>query len=211
MAATNERLEGVMNLRAACLSALLVVAGSSLAAAGPIADAAERAEALQAEGKTVEALDALDAAVAAVWEASPLVFRNVTVVTSSAGFGAYEERPDATFEPDEKLTVYVEPIGFGYKGEAGEATVDFSADLALQNATGQVLNESENVFTLSSPTRAGKREFAMTLSFAVPFLRPGEYKAVFTVHDQNSDKSGSFEVPFSVVLPGSGAAPAPAN
>ena len=33
------------------------------------------------------------------------------------------------------------------------------------------------------------------------FLRPGEYKAAFTVRDQNSDKTGTFEVPFTVALP----------
>jgi hypothetical protein len=41
----------------------------------------------------------------------------------------------------------------------------------------------------------------MTLTFSVPFLRPGDYTAIFTVHDQNSDKSGSFEVPFKIALP----------
>ncbi len=41
----------------------------------------------------------------------------------------------------------------------------------------------------------------MTLSFAVPFLRPGNYTATFTVHDENSDKTGTFEVPFEIVLP----------
>ncbi len=44
----------------------------------------------------------------------------------------------------------------------------------------------------------------MTLSFGVPFLRPGDYKAIFTVHDQNSDKSGTFEVPFAITLPTAG-------
>jgi hypothetical protein len=42
----------------------------------------------------------------------------------------------------------------------------------------------------------------MTLTFGVPFLRPGDYKAIFTVHDQNSDKTGTFEVPFTIALPG---------
>jgi hypothetical protein len=201
---TTNRLEGVMKFRAAGLSAFLCAVSAGLAAAGPLVDAATRAEALQAEGKTVEALDALDAATAALWDQSPLAFRNVAVVSSSEGFGAYEERADAVFEPDEKLIVYVEPVGFGYGGSGASTTVGFDADLALQNSTGQVLSETKKAFSLSSPSRNGRREFAMTLSVVVPFVRPGDYKAIFTVHDQNSDKSGTFEVPFTVVLPGSG-------
>ena len=58
-----------------------------------------------------------------------------------------------------------------------------------------------NVFSISTPSTPKKREFSMTLSFGVPYLRPGDYKAVFTVHDQNSDKTGTFEVPFTIGLP----------
>ena len=47
----------------------------SAAAAGPVVDAATEAEALQAEGKTVEALDALNGAIGALWDESPLAFR----------------------------------------------------------------------------------------------------------------------------------------
>ncbi len=54
-------LEGVMHFKAAGVTAFLVLSWSSFAAAGPAVDAAEQAEALAAEGKTVEALDALDA------------------------------------------------------------------------------------------------------------------------------------------------------
>ena len=45
----------------------------------------------------------------------------------------------------------------------------------------------------------------MTLAFGVPYLRPGDYVGHFTVRDQNSDKTGTFDLPFTV------AAPAPAS
>ena len=47
----------------------------------------------------------------------------------------------------------------------------------------------------------------MTLSFAVSYLRPGEYKAIVTVHDQNSLKSGSFEIAFNSGRPAGGDTP----
>ena len=190
-----------MKIKAAGLAALVVVFGSSLAAAGPVVDAATRAEALQAQGETVQALDALDAAVDAIWTAGPLAFRNVVVVSSSAGHGVYQERSDTTFKPDEKMMIYVEPVGYGYGMLGGATRIGFKADLAIENTTGQVLGEAKDVFSLSTPSTPKKREFSMTLSFGVPFLRPGEYKAVFAVHDQNSAKTGTFEVPFTIVLP----------
>jgi hypothetical protein len=190
-----------MKIKAVGLAAWMVGIGSSFAAAGPIVDAATRAEALHAQGETVQALDALDAAVDAIWTDASLAFRRVVVVSSSAGHGIYQERSDATFKPDEKMMIYVEPVGYGYGMLGGATRIGFKADLAIENTTGQVLGEAKDVFSLSAPSTPKKREFSMTLSFGVPFVRPGEYKAVFTVHDQNSAKTGTFEVPFTIALP----------
>ena len=190
-----------MNIKAKCLAALFFLSATSLAAAGPIVDAAEEAETLNASGKTIEALDALDRAVDTIWREAPLAFRKVALVNSSGGYGIYEERTDKTFRPDEKMMIYVEPVAFGY-GAAGTASaIAFKADLAIENTTGQVLGESKDIFSLATLSQADKREFSMTLTFAAPFLRPGDYKAVFNVRDQNSDKSGTFEVPFTIELP----------
>jgi hypothetical protein len=183
-----------MKIRAAVLPVSLVV-WSSIAAAGPIVDAAARAEALQAQGKTAEALQALNDVADAICATGPLVFAKTLIVDSSEGFGVYAERTDKTFKPDEKLQVYVEPLCLK---PGADKTVGFVADLALENATGQVLTEKPGVFTISGPAR---RDFAATLSFGVPYLRPGEYKATFTVHDKNANGTGTFEVPFSIGLP----------
>jgi hypothetical protein len=190
-----------MHIKAAGLTAILVLTWPALAAAGPALDAAQRAEALAAEGKVVEALDAFYGGLDALWQAIPLSFRTVALADSASGFGVYEERANPTFRPDEMLTVYVEPVGFGHGTADGAGSIGFTADLAIENATGQVLSDTDDVFSLSTPSSPQRREFYMALTFAVPYLRPGEYKAIFTVHDQNSDKSGSFEVPFNVALP----------
>jgi len=190
-----------MNIKAKCLAALFFLSATSLAAAGPIVDAAEEAETLNASGKTIEALGALDRAVDTIWREAPLAFRKAVLVNSSGGYGIYEERADKTFRPDEKMMIYVEPVAFGYGAPGSASAIAFKADLAIENTTGQVLGESKDIFSLATPSQADKREFSMTLTFAAPFLRPGDYKAVFNVRDQNSDKSGTFEVPFSIELP----------
>ncbi len=190
-----------MNVRAAFLSALFVSASYSLGAAGPIVDAAEQAEALQAEDKTVEALDALGEATQEIWTDAPLAFRKVVLVESAGGLGTYEERTDRSFRPDEKRRVYVEPVGFGYGRSGDAAAIGFTSDLVVENDTGQIFAEAKDLFSVSVESAPDRREFGMTLAFGVPYLRPGEYKAIFTVRDQNSEKTGSFEVPFTIAAP----------
>ena len=198
-----------MKLKAACLSALLCMSVSSLAEAGPVVDAAARAEALQAEGKTVEALDALNSAVDEVWNAAPLAFRQVVLVESSDGFGEYVERADRVFRPDDTMMIYVEPVAFGYNTSGPTATIDLDVDVAIENMTGQVLNEGKNLIEFSTETSPRRRELGMTLSLGAPYLRPGDYKAVFTVRDRNTGKSGTFEVPFTLTFPAAAEAPQP--
>jgi hypothetical protein len=200
-----------MSIGSARVSALLFLCGTSIAAAGPVTDAAQRAEALEAEGKPLEALEALDAAVDLIWSNAPLAFRRVVLVDSAGQLGTHDERTDRSFRPDEKLSVYVEPVAFGYGWSNAGAKIGFDADLSIENTTGQVITEATDAFTLSIDSAPHRREFGMTLSFAVPYIRPGEYKAIFTVRDQNSSKSGKFEVPFTIVEPvaGSGEAASP--
>jgi hypothetical protein len=195
---------GFMSIRTARVSALLFLCGTSIAAAGPVVDAAERAEALQSEGKPLEALEALDAAVDVIWSDAPLAFRRVVLVDSAGQLGTHDERTDRSFQPDEKLSVYVEPVAFGYGWSSAGAKIGFDADLSIENTTGQVITEATDAFTLSIDSAPHRREFGMTLSFAVPYIRPGEYKAIFTVRDQNSSKSGEFEVPFTIAEPVAG-------
>jgi hypothetical protein len=194
-----------MKCRAAFLSALLVLSGGSAAGAGPVVDAAQRAETLQAEGRIAEAYDALHEALDALWAEAPLAFRKVVLVDSVGGLGTYAARSGSTFKPDEKLRVYVEPVGFGHAASGGAAKIGFNTDLAVENTTGQVLTNVKDLFSISVDSAPDRHEFGMTLSFGVPYLRPGDYKAVFTVRDQNSPKTGSFEVPFSVAAPDEGA------
>jgi len=188
-----------MRWKSAYLSAMLILGGCAAAAAGPIADAGQRAEQLHGEGKTVEALDALNQAIDAIWVDAPLAFRRVTLVEDAEG--AAVERADRTFRPDEKLSVQVEPIGFGYGDAGGVTRIGFKGDLAIENATGQILTEARDLFDVSVESAPKRREFGMTLSFPVPYIRPGEYVARFTIRDQNSPKTGSFEVPFTVAPP----------
>jgi hypothetical protein len=47
----------------------------------------------------------------------------------------------------------------------------------------------------------------LTLTLQAPYLRPGDYRAIFNVRDRNSGKSGSFDLPFTLTLPASAGDP----
>lgn len=182
--------------------------GPATAWAGPVVDAATEAESLHAEGRTVEALDALEGAVDTLWERSPLAFRTVEVV-ETADDGSRTPRADSTFRPDDTLTVFVEPVGYGYGPADADSTIAFTIGLVIENTTGQVLVDAPDAFSVAAPSAQGNRNFGMTLSVVVPFIRPGDYKAVFSVADRNSDKTATFEIPLTIILPSTDGSAAP--
>ena len=155
-----------MRMRTAGLSALLFLAYSAVAAAGPIVDAATRAEALAAQGNTAEALQALDEAVDAIWKEGPLAFRKVAVVSSSSGEGVYEERSELTLSRREHAEL-VQPSASAnapwrlhHHGFLGNLTSRCDRPILVER----------RIFLLS-PLRANKREFGIRF-LAFPYLRP---------------------------------------
>jgi hypothetical protein len=179
-------------------AALALVLGAGAAASSPLLDAAARAETHLGADETVRALEALDEAVAVVWQEAPLTFRQWALVEAAEGYGIYEPRAEAPFRPGETMRVYVEPVGFAYGGAEGLHEVALAADLSIETPGGQVLAEAADMFSVSVPSRNRIREFNVTFSFAVPELAPGPYRAVFTVRDRHSDKTGEIAVPFEV-------------
>ena len=126
------------------VSAACLLAFVSAAAAGPAVDAAARAEALVTEGKTTEALDAFDAAYEALWNFMPLGFRNVHLVESSAGYGIYEEQADRSFRADERMAVYVEPVGYSYAETGDGYAIDLKTSLEIRDTDGRVVAEAKD-------------------------------------------------------------------
>ncbi|MYZ46519.1 hypothetical protein [Propylenella binzhouense] len=183
---------------AAALVAALYIMWGQTAWAGPIGEAAAEAERLSGAGRPVEALAALDRAAEAIWQASPLTVRKALFVTEPSGFGLYRPKESSLFRPGETATAYVEPIGFAYGEAAGGYAIALGADLAIEVPGGQVVGEADDLFDVRIVSHERNREFNMALSFAVPDLKPGAYVGVFTLRDRNSDKTGRFELPFTV-------------
>ena len=185
----------VRNFGAAFFAATLM---GQHAFAGPASDAAERAETLMAQGQTEQAYSAFNTAVHAFWQSSPLAFRKSMLVERAGGFGDYDMRAGSDFHSGDTFIVYAEPVGFGIARKSGRFEIGFDTDFRIENATGQVLAASDDLFTVTHRSWSLNRDFNMTLSLVIPNLKPGAYVGVFTVKDRVSGKTGEFRVPFNI-------------
>lgn len=173
------------------VSAVLIAGGlfAGLASAYAQSDAGQPAPAFQ------NALAAYDQA----WTASGLAFTAVTFTDGSAtGYGQYTPRDNAVFTDEEALTVYAEPVGYGFSESGGNYAYQLTASFRLLNLSGQVLAEQDNFANFSGNGRSKKRELSAALTFQFSGLPAGEYQLEARFQDEVGGSQSSFTLPFSV-------------
>jgi hypothetical protein len=168
--------------------AVLAVAALGLSAgrlsAGEIADRAAEADSLIAAGKPGEALTAFDKAAQAFWDASPLQFRVALLADEVGGFGDY------------KVTLYVEPVGFGTQQIGDDIKSALAADIEIRTPGGLVLAKADNFGGVEWTGK--RREVNATITLPLPKLKPGDYQLVVTFRDLYSPKKATETLPFSI-------------
>lgn len=191
-----------MTLRISRLGAawatILVLGAATGAFAGPAADKAAEAEALLGSGDAAAAVAAFDEATDAFWSALPLEVRTAIFVDSVEAFGKYEPRAGATFRNGDTATVYLEPLGYGFVTAAGWHRAAFSTALQIRTPGGLVLAESDDFGTLVWAGRAKSREVPLTISVALPDLKPGDYEMALALTDDATGETATATLPFSV-------------
>ena len=184
------------------LASLAAVAAPVPASAGKIADEAVRAEELAAAGNPVQALAAIESAFNELWDQAPLGFSEALFVAAKPqGFGIYDMRPNAVFAPGEDMLVYAEPFGYGYGRDGETFEIAFDADFELRTAKGQILHAQSDFARLDMRSRRRNKEFQIFITYNFKGLKAGDYVLATTLRDRNSDKTGSFELPFTVAAP----------
>jgi hypothetical protein len=150
--------------------------------------------------QSLSEIDKRDAAVVEAWQATPLTVRHAVFVSEHpAGFGMYKPRASDSFKPGEKLTVYAEPIGYGWKHIAdGLFEFGFVVDFLVKSPDGKILAGNQNFARLVQQSHVRNREFMLTLNLDLTGANPGDYVLEYTLHDISSDKSTSFELPFKI-------------
>jgi hypothetical protein len=153
-----------------------------------------------ANAQTLDELDRREAAVVEAWNAAPLTLRNaIFVAEHPQGFGQYTERPNNVFGKDEKLVVYAEPIGYGWKDIGkGQYEFGFKVDFLIKSPDGKVLTGQENFANLDMKSHAQNREFMVVLTLSVEGAPPGDYVLEYKLHDIASEKTASVDLPFKI-------------
>ncbi|MDQ0324849.1 hypothetical protein J2R99_000698 [Rhodopseudomonas julia] len=190
------RRAGLMLLVAAIFTS--AAENAAMAQDPRLADLGEKAAEALEKGDTVAALDRLEEASDIIWHEGPLAFRKALAVSSAEGFGDYVPSPHNRYRPGETMLVYAEPVAFTYVPQDGQHLVAMDVDLTISNLTGQVIAEGRKVFSIKTAVAAPKRDFNVVLSYPVPTLQPGNYRAEFTFHDTENAKTAGFSIPLEI-------------
>ena len=160
---------------------------------------------------SLTAYEAARQALLSIWAELPLTVRNTTLTEGPAtGYGNYTPRSGSEFKAGEKIEVYVEVLGYGWK-DNGDGTQSelLDADLNLLNATGQTVASQEKFLTADIKSRQKLLETYLTLDATLTSFEPGAYKLQYVLHDRAGGKDATFEVP--ITLTGDAASSAPAS
>ncbi len=185
---------------------LLAAAGLTLIAssiaAGPMADKAVEVETAIAAGDHVAAWTAVGALSEEAWNAAPQIgFTRVSLATElSVGYGIFNPKEDNKFKAGSPIFIYSEPwaYGFGNPGE-GLYSINLAVDLDLSTEAGEALGSLKDIAKIEHVTRNKLRELNASVNFNLDGISPGKYRLRVTMRDQNSTKSGTFDLPIEII------------
>ncbi|WP_438748343.1 hypothetical protein [Pararhizobium sp. O133] len=188
---------------AACASVLLMFLGTPVEA-GPLAQAAAKAEAMAAAGDTVGAHNLLRSATSEFSARLPFaIAKAVFVKASPEGYARYELRDGSSFKQGEKLISYIEPIGLSWKPAPTGAKKQshFSVDMDILSITGEQLASQKKIGEYTFASLIPNQEIYATLTTDVSGGAAGDYILRFHFNDLNNGKSTSVDQKFTISGP----------
>lgn len=192
------------HLLLAALTIAIAVLTHPGARAGPLAEAAAKAEKQAGAGDAAGARETLRQAVSDFSQTLPFAIGKAVFVTAEpAGYAMYEPKPDPVFKTGEPLVSYVEPVGLTWKDAStkGKLETRFTVDFDILNPKGDVLagQKAFGDFTFTGYRR--NQEIYATLTIDVTGAPAGDYVLRFRFNDINSGKSASVDQPFKIAAP----------
>ena len=174
---------------------------STPALAGPLADAARKAEEQAAAGDTVSAHNTIRDAFGAFAATLPVTIgKAVFVAAPPEGYGMYTARPNADFKAGDALISYVEPVGLTWRaGDGGVLESHFTVDLELLDTKGAKLAEQKafGSFDFKGSVRNQEVFAKLTLNLSGP--PAGDYVLRYRFRDTASGAVAISEQPFKIV------------
>ncbi|MDX3976175.1 hypothetical protein [Shinella sp.] len=173
----------------------------AFAFAGPLADAAKKAEEQAAAGDTVGAHNTIRDAFGTFAATLPFTIGKAVFVSAPPeGYGMYAVRPASDFKVGEALISYVEPVGLTWRpGDGGLLESHFTVDLELLDPKGTVLAEQKafGSFDFKGSVRNQEVFAKLTLNLSGP--PAGDYVLRYRFRDAASGAVAISEQPFKIV------------
>ncbi len=190
-----------MQLKKVIFSAALAISTSiGITHAGPIVDAAKKAEALANEGKAIDAVFAIDAAISRLWDKIGINIVDARFVSERpTGYGAYKPIDKPVYKAGQDILIYAEIIGYRYGKNGDDITINLNVDMEVKTKDGKVLGGQKDFLKLSHAARVPAREFFTVLTYNFGGIPPGEYIVETRLNDQNHDQWAAFELDFTIV------------
>jgi hypothetical protein len=192
----------MVRLAFCALGLWLLALAPALAAASDEANKQEQPPATANAAETDKAIAAINAARAATAEAlssAPLGFRRILFVSEvPEGFADYQPRADNVFTPDEPLIVYTEPIGVSWIKDGDELATKLIVDFEIRLPDGKVLAGQRGFGEFALSAREPPLDFMTHVKLDVTGAPAGAYILGLTMHDTNSGKSTTSDLPFEI-------------
>jgi len=173
----------------------------TVALAGPLADAAKKAEEQAAAGDTVGAHNTVRDAFGTFAATLPFTIGKAVFVSAPPeGYGMFATRPEATFKVGEALISYVEPVGLTWRPvDGGQLESHFTVDLELLDPKGTVLAEQKafGSFDFKGSVRNQEVFAKLTLNLSGP--PAGDYVLRYRFRDAASGAVAISEQSFKIV------------
>lgn len=182
-----------------CLGLALVV-GAAEAQAGPLQEAAARAEEKAASGDAIGAYTIMREALGDFAANLPLTIGKAAFVDGvPTAYSIYKPRADSVFRSGEPLVTYVEPIGLTWKTTGdGKTQTNFTVDFELADSKGDVLAAQKAFGNFSFVGFVRNQEIFTHLTLDITGAQPGDYVLRYTLNDTGSGRSVNFEQPFTL-------------
>ena len=130
---------------------------------------------------------------------APLGFRRILFVSAVPdGFAAYKPRDNTSFKQGEPLIIYTEPIGVAWKQNGEEFSSKLTVDFEMRTPDGKVLAGQKGFGEFALDAREPPLDYMSHIKLDVSGAPAGSYILGLTIHDANSGKSSSKDLPFEI-------------
>lgn len=179
---------------------IVILAGLAGLAFAPVAHALDPSSlAKEVEAQTKTTLEAVDLLRQAMIEVSGRgqygIRRALFIQGEGLGFGVFTARANSVFAIDEKMIVYIEPIGIHWIPRQGYFQTTSTISYQVRTEKGQVIAEQSGA-KVDLRSRHQNQELMYQLDLDLKGGRPGKYVLAVEYKEDSTGQTATFELPF---------------